>query len=1134
MGALYDEPKILIKPGLSPRHNNKFQPENIRDRVGKPRFFAGQLVKGLITRVGKSITLNINGQEVKAPGNLFRDAVPGMLTTLKVLNVTDRQAELQFVGREVGEDRKSFISIIKLNSDRSILSSLKELDARRAERAESIRASRRSIGDITFRMTGKDYSLLEKEGLSADKMSAKSVGSALTRIKKMVQQHESPETQSRDKGNSKPMEEYIREKLKRADLPSDDKTVKQITDTLDLSEIALNMDVSAVKGLFARGLAPTIGNMYKAQFDRGNKMCSQGISEQEWEKLQPQARQILKESHYEVNDESLANARWLVDNDIPLNRENLDYIDGLRELDQYKDKELILDRILEGMAEGLAPEDIPLLPEFKHRAEQLIKDMEAIEEHDISRAILEDRALSIEELNRLHYEASVEAEQASDELTKEQQYGVVRAQRQLEEIRLKMTVEAAARIMKQGIDLETVKLAEVVEQLKLLEDNIYKELLNEAEGSFDIGNIQALKSTLLSMDRLKEVPISVLGTTLNSRARLTIPGLLERGDKLAAVFNKANEAYEALMTRPDREYGDSIQKAFKNTEGLLKEMDIESTVYNQRAVRILGYNGMDINRANIDRVKAYDLEVNTLIKKLHPAVAVRLIKEGINPLELPIHKLNERIDELKKHLGISQEDRFSDYLMKLDRRKELPINERKAFIGIYRLLHNVEKTDGAALGAVIKAGRAVTLENLLTAVRIYHKGRMDTVINDEFGLLQEKTIRGESISEQIEAAYTESDTLNGINGEAEAKDQLLQNQYQETDEQTEFMNTVIKQLSEEMTPEKLAYVQDHIENASHVLLRSQDSAMAEPTGSRIWSTIRNVSAEVLFDLTSDYNIDNNSEDAVYEHKLQEMKELFRDSEQSIRFLEDYKVPCTPANLMAAGQILANGGTWYKRLVGLRDENRHDNQGKELKKSLELADKLTDRQSMEEAYEELDERAAGEIEEQLVTGHIDVVKLAELKSLRIQLSLANTLAKREFYQIPLETRGGITNINVTIIRGSMEAGKVAVTVYSDKLGRLKADMSLKDNKVNGLIVGDNRKGMDILEGFLKGYKEKLEEYGLEVKQLDMVLQKGAGDNDQFRDLSLVNNEGTSSIKAERLLYRIAREMVLTVRDAELSI
>ena len=78
------------------------------------------------------------------------------------------------------------------------------------------------------------------------------------------------------------------------------------------------------------------------------------------------------------------------------------------------------------------------------------------------------------------------------------------------------------------------------------------------------------------------------------------------GRDIITELDKAREAYETLFTEPRPEYGDSIQKAFSNISSLMEEMGIENTEYNQRAIRILGYNRMEITKEAIDEVKAYD------------------------------------------------------------------------------------------------------------------------------------------------------------------------------------------------------------------------------------------------------------------------------------------------------------------------------------------------------------------------------------------------------------------------------------------------------------------------------------------------------------------------------------------------
>ena len=151
---------------------------------------------------------------------------------------------------------------------------------------------------------------------------------------------------------------------------------------------------------------------------------------------------------------------------------------------------------------------------------------------------------------------------------------------------------------------------------------------------------------------------------------------------------------------------------------------------------------MEITRETIEEVKAYELEVSSLINNLHPSTTVRLIKEGINPLEIPINELNQLIYSIQKKLMNGDIEKYSVFLQKLDKQGDISPRRKKSYIGIYRLLHSIEKTDGAALGAVIKVGKQVTLSHLLTAIRTFNKGRIDAEINDDFGGLDQLNYKG--------------------------------------------------------------------------------------------------------------------------------------------------------------------------------------------------------------------------------------------------------------------------------------------------------------------------------------------------------------------------------------------------------
>ena len=77
-------------------------------------------------------------------------------------------------------------------------------------------------------------------------------------------------------------------------------------------------------------------------------------------------------------------------------------------------------------------------------------------------------------------------------------------------------------------------------------------------------------------------------------------------------------------------------------------------------------------------------------------------------------------------------------------------------IGIYRLLDKVNKSDGAVIGQDVRDGRELSFSSLLSALRTRKSKGIDREVDDEFGGLKEVVSNGESISDQISAAFGSS------------------------------------------------------------------------------------------------------------------------------------------------------------------------------------------------------------------------------------------------------------------------------------------------------------------------------------------------------------------------------------------
>lgn len=1110
----------------------------------------GQQITGTVVAVGEQVTLDFDGQKVAASKDILKDAVVGDEKTFEVIKAFANELELRLIETTTSTFKQMMKATMVKDTDWSSLKEQKDQASKQADKDREVKDSKTKLEEIKSKLTTLDYQKLEKEGFPLENFSLSGLLKAISRMK----DGSTITNINSGIGSALKSGEDISSRLKLENLPDTEENIARVEKALDLSKAAVRMDDYAMKYLISQNAVPSIENIYKACFSANAKIQEpcRALSEQAWSEMAPQVNSIITSAGYEVNQENIQEAKWLLDNNLPLTKETLAYKKELNSIKSNSDQDSVLRQIMDGMKKGILPMEITLAVKQGITPEQVITDIDSIRDDTISYAVQNKAELTIKNLVSIqekrsdgrnfdpesriseagketdvilpeNKESSLDSEEKTDasietEATSDMGLEEIRARRQMEEIRLKMTLEAAAKLEKKGFTIETQLLEKVVEALKELEDSYYWERLSEADVQPSELQIQTLKETTNSLDLLKSMPCTVLGSTLSNRFSQTIPSLLTEGNRLMREYAKAGTAYETLMTVPNSGYGDSIQKAFSNSQSLLSGLNLSDTEQNRRAVRILGYNQMDITAEAIDMVKAYNQEVNTLIQNLHPAVTVRMIKEGQNPLEMPIYELNNMIDKMKEELGITSEDKFSTYLQRLQKEDSISEEERKAYIGIYRLLYQVDKSDGAAVGAVVKAQGEVTLNRLLTAIQTNKKGRLDAVIDDEFGMLQEINRDKESITEQL------SSFLGQQASEDESNETALE-------EKIRYLCRVLKQGKDELTPEKLQEVGLKLTEAgvtSQPGTGTADSLYSTVPG--IWEAVKDVPAEELLrQIQNTAGIQEEAEDEAYATKVQELRKLCNNSEQALRFLSDFQESATPMNIMIASHILSNGLSPFTKLLKRKDENAAEISENGIKEMNELSDNLIDRSSMNEAYEKLEESAKDLLSQAYSEEKIDSQRLAELKSIGQQRTFIKTLAKKEFYQIPVETDQGITNINLTILRGTGSAGKMLVTAGSEVIGNMKAEFVLKGMSVNGLISCDNRSGLEKLQSCSREIENAAKEYGVTIKQLGFGILSRDIDNYSYQNPMM--NQSTETVDSvERILYRIAKAVVKTVQAA----
>lgn len=521
----------------------------------------------------------------------------------------------------------------------------------------------------------------------------------------------------------------VSKKLEGYDLPATDENVSEISEAMQRNASLTEVTREQAAYLAVNDMEPTIENVYKVQHS-GVAVTGavQPLTDAEWAQLRGQAENIINDSGAEPTQENLETARWMIEHGIALDEKNFTAICAYTGLAGLKEGEQ-LDSILAAMAKGKAAEQASLLGE-SYGTEAVTEALEQIEEYVA--------------VNYPEEDTSIQA---------------VTARRRMEEIRLMMTAEAGLSLLKKGVELDTEDLEMLVEELKKQEQEYYQKLYAAENLEWTEEGADLVKQTENCRQELSQMPAYLAGAMMAASAAegsiITMQSSLETGYKQKAALEAAGESYEALMTRPNREYGDSIRQAFRNVDVLLEEMGEELTEQNQRCIRILAYNQMALTRENFNQVKALDDEYQYLLTNLSPRVTMHMVKKRMNPLNMEIHELNDQIEEIKQEIGPSEDEKYSEFLWKLEQKTELSEEERAAYIGVYRLFNTINRQDSAALGALVSQGAEVTLEHLLTASRSRTAKNMDVKVDEAFGMAQ-SVFKENSITDQLRLFYEES------------------------------------------------------------------------------------------------------------------------------------------------------------------------------------------------------------------------------------------------------------------------------------------------------------------------------------------------------------------------------------------
>ena len=519
----------------------------------------------------------------------------------------------------------------------------------------------------------------------------------------------------------------LAKQLERSGMAVTKENIEKLSTAVDFAkDVIKNINEPAISHMIAADLPETISNLYKSEHTESYSEVLQTVEKEEtWFKIENQAVNLLESKGVTADKDSLGAAKWLFTKGMEITPASVAKYLSLNELKNgAKTAEGIgklADKLAKGISEGREAVDAIVGTANYRQAGYVVNYFRRTTE------------ITITEISQ---------------------------RRNLEEIRLKLTEQSAVSMLNKGIKIDVTDLKGLVDNLRKEEESYYKSLLDKAvtlengktpDGAKAAGDttssiellrsVVSIRSYALTRTYESEYKTGAVSATYREETRITL-----------AAYHEAGMAYEKGATEIRADLGDSIRKAFGNIDEVLSENNLELTDANRKAVRLLAYNKAEVSVESVTKMKVATTFTETALKELKPATVAGLIKSGINPLDLDMEELLKKAKEINEKV-LPGDEKYSRYLYNLEKSGEVSETEREAYIGIYRLLNQIEKGDDAAVGSVSLTDQNLTLRNMLSAVRSKKLGRFDEKIDENFGEII-KVLGGEGkIDSSIDMAY---------------------------------------------------------------------------------------------------------------------------------------------------------------------------------------------------------------------------------------------------------------------------------------------------------------------------------------------------------------------------------------------
>ncbi|MDL2301296.1 DUF6240 domain-containing protein [Lachnospiraceae bacterium OttesenSCG-928-D06] len=588
-------------------------------------------------------------------------------------------------------------------------------------------------------LSEEDYAALSEEGFKLEYMDPESVVTIVDKIKAQMvlggtqvagyTDDLDMETLAAAVGDAG-LAQKIAESFRKADIPLTEENMNETVQAVNMAANLREPETGEYRYMTDQEMDANVWDFYQAKSsgaandtkryasyyaDGVNGYFAQKADSSAVEIPQEQIENVIRQAGFDVTEQTLSEARWIVENDLPLTKENLSRYHELKNVTFPLEENQVVEASAVAIADGVEA--------FKGN-------------------LMETETIYEKAKKWVDYYQSGDREQ----------YLQLSARRQLEEVRLHMSVEVNVKLLRSGFSIDTSEMEALIEALKSAEQQVAEEYFPEARSEEALEQYKTFQAVCEKIPEIPFYPAEILGEFHGKMDTTILQDFCETGHLQKETYIQAEKSYEALMTKPRSDMGDYIQKAFTNVDDILEDLGIEITKETQKAVRILAYNHMEITVENLESIKNAEQMVTDIIDKMKPASVLQMIRDGVNPLEQSMEELGKYFAEREESFE-EQTENYSQFLLGLEKNKGITAEERSAYIGIYRLLHQIKKADGAAEGALVNSQAELNFSNLLSAIRSGKHSHYDVKVSDTIGTITSMLESGVSISEQIARGY---------------------------------------------------------------------------------------------------------------------------------------------------------------------------------------------------------------------------------------------------------------------------------------------------------------------------------------------------------------------------------------------